>query len=71
LSYIFTVYNAGSRPQWSSGSVNVRGFKPGRGHWIFKGDKKSIAQLSSEQKVNKPIDLRHVKEPYEHERDAL
>jgi hypothetical protein len=31
-----------SRPQWSSGSVlatgpKVRGFKPGRGRWIFKG----------------------------------
>jgi hypothetical protein len=32
------------RPRWSSGSMpatgpKVRRFKPGRGRWIFKGDK--------------------------------
>ena len=26
------------------------GFKPGRGRWIFKGDKKSVAQLPSKGK---------------------
>jgi hypothetical protein len=28
----------------------VRGFDPDRGRWIFKGDKKSVAQLPSEGK---------------------
>jgi hypothetical protein len=28
----------------------VRGFKLGRGRWIFKGDKKSEARLPSEEK---------------------
>jgi hypothetical protein len=46
----------------------VRGFNPGRGRWIFKGDKKSVAQLPSEREVKSHVvDLRHVKEPYGHE----
>jgi hypothetical protein len=42
----------------------VRGFDPGRGRWIFKGDK-----IRGEVKSSVPysIDLRHVKEPYGHE----
>jgi hypothetical protein len=62
--------------RWSSGSVlasgpKVRGFKPGRGRWIFKGDKKSVARLPSEGKLSRRshiVDLWHVKEPYEHEK---
>jgi hypothetical protein len=28
----------------------IRVFKPGRGRWVFKGDKKSVARLHSEKK---------------------
>jgi hypothetical protein len=48
----------------------VRGFKPGRGRWIL-GVIKSAARLPSEGKCNRQshvVDLRHVKEPYEHDR---
>jgi hypothetical protein len=40
----------------------VRGFKPGRGRWILMVIK-SVARRRSHV-----VDLRHVKEPYEHEK---
>jgi hypothetical protein len=43
----------------------VRGFKPGRGRWILRVIK-SVARLPSEG--SHVVDLRHVKEPYEHDR---
>jgi hypothetical protein len=48
----------------------VRGFKPGRERWILRVIK-SIARLPSEGKKSRwsyVVDLRHVKEPYEHEK---
>jgi hypothetical protein len=63
------------RPRWSSGSVlatgpKVRGFKPGRGRWILRVIQ-SAERLPSEGKQSRQshvIDLRHVKEPYAHDR---
>jgi hypothetical protein len=59
ISYLFMIHfsiilsSSPGRPRWSSGSVlatgpEVRGFKPSRGRWIFKGDIKSVARLPSE-----------------------
>jgi hypothetical protein len=48
----------------------VRGFKPGRGRWILRVIK-SAALLPSEGKEScrsHVVDLRHIKEPYEHDR---
>jgi hypothetical protein len=48
----------------------VCGFKPGRGRWILRVIK-SVALLPSEGKYSRRshvVDLRHVKEPYEHDR---
>jgi hypothetical protein len=48
----------------------VRGFKSGRGRWILRVIK-SVARLLSEGKYSSRfhvVDLRHVKEPYEHEK---
>jgi hypothetical protein len=48
----------------------VSGFKPGRGRWILRAIK-SVARLPSEGKESRPshvIDLRHVEEPYKHEK---
>jgi hypothetical protein len=61
-----------NRPRWSSGNVlatgpKVRGFKPGRGQWIFKGDKiRSTTSFGGEVKPSLPCRkiLRHVKDPY-------
>jgi hypothetical protein len=47
----------------------VRGFKPSRGRWILRVIK-CVARLPSEGKYSRRshvVDLRHVKEPYEHE----
>jgi hypothetical protein len=47
----------------------VRGVKPGQGRWILR-EIKSTAHLPSEGKYSRRshvIDLRHVKEPYEHD----
>ena len=51
---IFMPYGCHNRLQWSKGSVlafstQVRGFKPGRSHLIFRA-KKSSARLPSEGK---------------------
>jgi hypothetical protein len=48
----------------------VRGFKPGRGRRIFKGDKiRSTPSFGGEvSRRSHVVDLRHVKEPYEHDR---
>jgi hypothetical protein len=51
----------------------VRGFKPGRRRWIFKGDKvRSTPSFREEIKPSVPCRkiLRHAKEPYEYERDT-
>jgi hypothetical protein len=48
----------------------ARGFKPGRGRWILRVIK-FAAPLPSEGKKSRRshvVDLRHVKEPYEHDR---
>jgi hypothetical protein len=50
----------------------VGGFKPGRGRWILRVIK-SAARLPSEGKESRRshvVDLRHVKEPCEHDRCA-
>jgi predicted small integral membrane protein len=50
--------------------LKVRGFKPGREQWIFKGDKIRFT-LSFGGEVNRRshvVDLRHVKEPYKYDR---
>jgi hypothetical protein len=45
---------------------NVRGFKPGRGRWIFNGDKNpQHAFLQMGNKAPRLNILRHVKEPFE------
>jgi hypothetical protein len=48
----------------------VRKFKPGRGQWILRAIKSAV-RLPSEGKYSRRshvVDLRHVKEPYEHYR---
>jgi hypothetical protein len=45
----------------------VRGFKRGRGRWILRV-MKSAASLPSEGSRSHVVDLRHVKEPYKHEK---
>jgi hypothetical protein len=50
----------------------VRGFKPGRGPWIFKGDQiRSTPSFEEEVKPSAPYRkiLWRVKEPYKYERD--
>ena len=56
------------RLRWSRGSVlgfgvQVRGFKPGRSHRIFQGEKKKTPQHAFLRKGSKAAYLRHVKEP--------
>jgi hypothetical protein len=49
----------------------VRGLKPGRGRWVFKGDKiRSTISFGVEVKPSVPggKTLRHVKEPLRHEK---
>jgi hypothetical protein len=60
-----------NRPRWSSGNVLAtgpkdRGFKPGRGQWIFKGDKiRSTTSFGGEVKPSLPCrKILHVKDPY-------
>jgi hypothetical protein len=51
----------------------VRGVKPGRRRWIFKGDKtRSTTSFEKEAKPSAPCRtiLRRVKDPYKHERDT-
>jgi hypothetical protein len=51
----------------------VRGFKPGQGREDFKGDKiRSTPSFGGEVKPSVPCRrLRHIKEPYEHDRCSL
>jgi hypothetical protein len=66
------------RPRWSGGSVLVTGPRFAGSNPAeddgFLSVIKTVARLPSERKQSRRshvVDLRHLKEPYKHERDVL
>jgi hypothetical protein len=74
VPYLETIYNmqvalGGLLVSTLATGPKVRGFKPGRDRWILRVII-SAARLPSEGKSSRRshvVDLRHVKEPYEHD----